>query len=191
MKSKFRENHPQRTYSGKKLSNYRDYKPFLRADFNKRCGYTDAPDYWFGGVTNFHIDHFLPHSIPAYLHLKTEYGNLIYTCSHINIAKSNDEGLFLDPCDVNFNEHFWRNEYGEIVFNPESKHAKYMYYKLKMYLMRYSMIWILDNILRKMEMLKTEISKYEDSDIKNDLLILQGKLANEFVRFSRYHSEFQ
>lgn len=191
MKNKFRENHPQRTYSGKKLSNYKDYKSSLRNDFNSRCGYTNCPDYWFGGISTFHIDHFLPHSNPLHLHLKEEYSNLVYTCSYVNIAKSNDEGLFLDPCNVDFNEYFWRNEYGEIIFDSKSEHAQYMYYKLKLYLMRYGLIWILDNIFKKMEILETEISKYEDSELKNNLLILQGQLANKFVRFARYYQENQ
>jgi hypothetical protein len=188
-KNKFREEQPQRTYKGKTLSNYRDYKPFLRSDFNKRCGYTDSPDYWFGGKNNFHVDHFIPWTKPPYL--KLEYSNLVYVSSHVNIAKSDDEGLFLDPCEVDYNDHFWRNEAGEIICNPESKSARYMYHKLKLYLARYGIIWILDNIVRRMDILAAEISKVEDSEIKNELLILQGHLGNKFVKFRKYHVEVQ
>ena len=57
MPNKFRYNSPARTCV-KIYTNYRSFKQYLAADFNSRCGYTDCPDFWFGGKNNFHIDHF-------------------------------------------------------------------------------------------------------------------------------------
>jgi hypothetical protein len=115
----FREHHPVRTCS-KVFKDYKSYKKYLVTDFKRRCGYTDSPDWWFGGKSHFHIDHLLPHSNPKHLHLKHRYSNLIYACSFINGAKSNKEGDFLDPCDTDYNLHFERNELGEIISKSKS-----------------------------------------------------------------------
>ena len=53
----FRELSPKRTYT-KVYKNYRSYKPYLAKDFNECCGYTNCHHSWFGGMSNFHIDHF-------------------------------------------------------------------------------------------------------------------------------------
>lgn len=55
----FRDKQPIRTCV-KKYANYKSYKPYLAKDFFNRCGYTDCSDFWFGGMNNFHIDHFKP-----------------------------------------------------------------------------------------------------------------------------------
>ena len=57
----FRTDTPQRTCK-KTFANYRSFKPYLRTDFRKKCGYTDCSDFWFGGPKTFHIDHFKPKS---------------------------------------------------------------------------------------------------------------------------------
>ena len=84
----FRTTRPRRTCTVKK-ADYRQYKDALAADFNNRCGYTDCVDYWFGGKRNFQIDHLKPHSV--YPDKKAEYSNLVYCCSYVNRAKSNDD----------------------------------------------------------------------------------------------------
>ena len=166
----FRETTPQRTYT-KMHSNYRAYKPYLAKDFNYKCGYTNCSDFWFGGRDNFHIDHFIPwkkHEKEK-PHLKTDYSNLVYCCSHVNIAKSNDESsYYLDPCDVDYNEHFQREDTGEII--PLTDSAKYMYKKMKLYLERYRIIWMLDQLYNKIDKLKMIDSK-ETKDVCNELLL--------------------
>lgn len=46
-------------------------------------------DYWL----NFQIDHFKP--ISKYPELERNYKNLVYCCSYVNRAKSDDLGLFI------------------------------------------------------------------------------------------------
>ena len=165
----FREIAPQRTYT-KIHSNYHDYKPYLVIDFNYRCGYTDCSDFWFGGRNSFHIDHFIPwkkHIIDK-PHLQTDYSNLVYCCSYVNIAKSDDEGLYLDPCNVDYNEHFQREDNGKII--PLTDSAKYMYNKMKFYLERYRIIWMLDQLDNKIDKLK-EIDNKEAENVCNELLL--------------------
>jgi hypothetical protein len=179
---KFRtlESTPTRTYVGKELSNYRGYKDNLRDDFKCKCGYTNCIDNWFGGPNTFQIDHFLPQS--KYPKLKTKYSNLIYCCSYVNRAKSNDEGKYLDPCNVDYNLHFYRNSKGEIIPETKSDDANYMYKKLKLYLKRYSIIWSLEQLEKKMDELELLLDRKEDDEIK-DLFI---EVTRKYMKYKRY-----
>ena len=160
----FRDNPPARTYAGNELKDYKRYKDSLEKDFFQRCGYTYCQQDWFGGKRNFQIDHFKPKSIHP--ELKTKYSNLIYSCSYVNRAKSDDIGIYLDPCDVDYNEHFYRNELGNIYPVETSDSAKYMYRKLKLYLKRYSIIWMLEQLEIRMEILRELIERTGDEDAK-------------------------
>ena len=173
---------PKRTYKGKVYANYREYKPYLQEDFNKKCGYTNCLDDWFGGSITFQIDHFLPQS--KYPKLKTEYANLIYSCSYVNRAKSNDEGNYLDPCDVDYNKHFHRNKNGEIVPEASSPKAVYMHKKLKLYLKRYSIIWVLEQLEQRMYKLQGIIEESENAEAK-DLFVAIGIKYNDYKRYLR------
>ena len=186
MISKFRESKdvPKRTYTGSKLASYRGYKKYLKKDFNGRCGYTNCSHLWFGGSSNFHIDHFKPKS--KYPNLEAEYKNLVYSCSYTNIAKSDDDFDYLDPCDEDYNKHFYRDIKGNIFPAATSDKAVYMHTKLKLYLSRYSIIYMLDILLEKMNKIKEIIHNLENGSQKNEVLILQGELANEFIGYLKY-----
>ena len=180
---KFRENKPVRTCT-KTYASYRSFKKYLAEDFNSKCGYTDCRDFWFGGKNTFHIDHFKPFSKnPA---LETDYSNLVYCCSYVNILKSDDEGHYLDPCNIDFNVHFERDKDGSIVAKPTSKEANYMFGKLKLGLARYRIIWKLDEILNRLEKLRVAIHNPENIKIKNDLRIIHSELAEEFTIYLSY-----
>lgn len=183
MASSFRNQVPTRTCT-KIYKRYRTYKPHLAKDFNRRCGYTDCPDFWFGGKNTFHIDHFKPFSKnPA---LETEYSNLVYCCSYVNILKSDDEGDYIDPCDVDFNDHFDRDSDGLIVPKPASKQANYMFKKLQLGLRRYSLIWKLDEMYGKMIKLHAQINDPKNAGIKDGLKILNSDLSEEFITYLKY-----
>ncbi|NOQ27008.1 MAG: hypothetical protein GQ564_16730 [Bacteroidales bacterium] len=173
---KFRNSSPKRTYSGKELSDYRRYKESLAKDFNSRCGYTDCSDFWFGGKNNFQIDHFIPKSKSP--ELETKYSNLVYSCSHVNRAKSDDVGKYLDPCDMDYNEHFYRDDLGNIYPKEHSESAKNMYIKLKLYLKRYSIIWMLDQLEQRMYRLQEIIELTKDIEAKELLVEITMKYNN-------------
>lgn len=183
MPNKFRLVAPKRTCT-KTYANYRSYKQYLADDFNNRCGYTDSPDFWFGGKGSFHIDHFKP--LSKNTELETDYSNLVYCCSYVNILKSNDEGDYIDPCDVDFNEHFERDSGGAIIPKESSKQAKYMYRKLKLGLVRYKIIWKLDQIYDRLLKLQEKINDPANVKIKTDLRIIHSELAEEFTDYLRY-----
>jgi hypothetical protein len=175
--NKFREKAPCRTCK-KAYKSYTKYKSALAKDFNNRCGYSDCPDFWFGGKNNFHIDHFLPwKKFPLRPELKTSYANLVYACSYINILKSDDLGPYLDPCDVDFNEHFERDAIGNIIPRSGSTQAVYMYKALKLFMRRYQIIWTLDRLHFKMKELSDAINKSKDKELQKALTYQAGELG--------------
>lgn len=183
MPNRFRYNSPIRTCT-KTYKNYRSFKPYLATDFNSRCGYTDCPDFWFGGKNNFHIDHFKPFSKNP--ELETEYSNLVYSCSYVNILKSDDEGDYIDPCDVDFNNHFTRASDGTITPMKTSKEANYMHSKLQLGLSRYSLIWKLDEIRIRIDKIITKIKDPKNSEFVTELRIIHSELAEEFFDYLKY-----
>lgn len=183
MTNSFRNTPPKRNCT-KVYTDYRSYKPFLAEDFNHRCGYTDCSDHWFGGVSNFHIDHFKPWK--KYPHLKSVYSNLVYCCSFVNILKSDDEGMYLDPCNVDYNSYFERDTQGKIIPKNTSNEAQYMYSKLKLYLIRYQIIWKLDQLSSSMKQLQVAINEPKNSFIKQDLKNLHYDLATELITYIEY-----
>jgi len=155
MANNFRNTPPKRTCT-KSYASYRSYKSYLADDFNSRCGYTDCPDFWFGGKKTFHIDHFKP----------------------------NDEGNYIDPCDIDYNTHFERDIDGSII--PISDEAHFMFKKLKLNMKRYQIIWMLDNIYIKMKKVKVLFDKEKNKELKASLLITQGELGNLLVEYLDY-----
>ena len=183
MSNSFRNLSPKRTCT-KSYSNYRSYKSFLAEDFNHKCGYTDCSDNWFGGPNSFHIDHFKPWKKNP--HLKTEYSNLVYCCSYVNILKSDDEGDYIDPCDVDYNIHFERDTNGYIMPKKTSAQAIYMHKKLQLYLKRYQIIWKLDEIISKMKEIELAVEKNRNKVRKHKLLGIHYELGKELNTYIDY-----
>ena len=110
---------------------YTAYKPHLRRDFLLRCAYCLIHEAHFGGLRNFHIDHFQPKG--KFPDLTLEYANLYYSCSVCNTTKgehwpSAEEATagycFADPCAVDpYQEHFGLDVDGEL--RPYTKVGKY------------------------------------------------------------------
>ncbi|SIT13380.1 HNH endonuclease [Belliella pelovolcani] len=178
----FREVPPKRSYAGKKLSDYRRYKDFLAQDFENRCGYTYCLDFWFGGKPNFQIDHFKPKS--KFPDLETDYDNLVYSCSFVNRAKSDDVGSYLDPVNEDYNTHFYRDELGNIYPRTESEAARYMYIRLKLYLKRHSIIWMLDQLEQRMFILQ-ELIEHSQNELAKSLLVEVTMRYNNYKRHLR------
>lgn len=200
----FRNNHPQRKYTGTPKTRYSDYRDDLRNDFNQRCGYTDCLDMWWG--SGFQVDHFAPQkpklNDPAkealFLAKQHSYENLVYACPQVNRAKSNDwasddpdiaifeEKGYLHPCDVNFNDYFERTDLGGIV-PKDNPVARYMWSKLRLYLKRYELYWRLDQIIEKLErliILKDTVSLPDE--IRTEALAGIAELVEEQLKYFRY-----
>jgi hypothetical protein len=92
---------------------YQDCKPYLRKDFKFRCAYCLIHEAHFGGLRNFHVDHFRPKSRDEFRHLELVYTNLYYSCALCNTFKRQswpstrelDAGFrFVDPCEEDLYE---------------------------------------------------------------------------------------
>jgi uncharacterized protein (TIGR02646 family) len=118
------------------FTHYQDYKPRLREDFTYFCAYCSIHEREWGGLRQFHVEHFRPKSL--FPELKTDYDNLLYACSVCNIFKSNDwpsdhpleDGVgYLDPCEQDYAEHFRNDpEAGEV--EGTTAPARYMVERL-------------------------------------------------------------
>ena len=181
MSRNFRKISPARRKNAPKRSTYGAYKDELAEDFNHRCGYTDCCDFWFGGQRTFQIDHLKPWS--KYHTLKTEYSNLVYCCSYVNRAKWDDDSPhYLDPCNVDYNEHFERDDNGFIV--AKSADAQYMVRKMHLNLTRYALIWTLDTLSDIISRLKP--FRVEHPEIEDLLTALQDEYF-DYVQDLRKH----
>jgi hypothetical protein len=79
-----REKYRRRLRPGQ-LGHYREYKPFLRTEFARKCVYCRMPDTMAGGADNYGVDHYKPKSL--FRHLLVEYTNLFYCCNKCNRRK--------------------------------------------------------------------------------------------------------
>lgn len=185
-KIKFRNFQPVRTFTGT-YTNYRSYKKYLRSDFKGRCGYTDCPDTWFGGPKCFHIDHFKPKS--KFKHLENDYNNLVYSCSYVNILKTDDINHMIDPCSSDFDDAFYRDKHGYICSDPQNTDALKMHRKLKLGLERYRIVWTLEMLKETLLNLNTVIRSsnmnMSDQETRETLRLLSD-LTDEFFKYFEY-----
>jgi hypothetical protein len=104
----------QRLESPPQQKTYQDYKPYLRKDFRSRCAYCLIHEAHYGGLRNYHVDHFRPQK--RFPNLVLTYTNLYYACSLCNIFKGETwpspkqlkAGFkFGDPCKEDlYEKHF-------------------------------------------------------------------------------------
>ena len=165
---------------------YTRYKSILKKDFNGRCGYTDSPDNWFGGSKCFHIDHFKPKD--QFPELSCSYSNLVYCCSHVNNKKSNKIGLFLDPCDVDMNDHFFRDDHANICAKETSAEAQFMMKELALNQRRYGLIWQLEQLQLKLEEITVLLDKHLNLETKEELILLRlyKETSSMFQKYFKY-----
>lgn len=164
MTNKIQREKPSRTCT-KTYANYQSFKPYLREDFNKRCGYCDDLDIACGGQRGFHIDHFKPKA--RFASLEQEYSNLVYSCPYCNGKKSNtweDTEGFVDPCENEYDNHLCRNEKGQIVFKTDQ--GKFLFDNLNLGLKRHELLWCIDKLNELLELVNTKIDSLGTNDKK-------------------------
>ena len=184
IKHPFRTESPRRVCT-KEYTNYQSYKKFIREDFNNRCAYTDCLDIHFGGYRTYHIDHVKPKS--SFPDLVNSYNNLVYSCSYVNIKKSDKVEVNIDPCDVDWNNHFYRNEHGEIFPESNSEEAVLLHKALCLYLDRYRFVWQIQRLDELMDKLESLIENQgglcsADSDVVKNY----AELSMEYRKYKLY-----
>jgi hypothetical protein len=178
---RLREKVPVRSKNIYKYSDFHRYKPFLRTDFNKRCGYCNDSDIRNGGHRFYQIDHFVPQKV--FKKLKSnDYHNLVYSCPFCNRAKwhkwpSNDESVvitgnagFVDPCLTEFDNHLKRNSDGEIKAKTDL--GQYMWKELNLGLKRHAIIWNIEKLINQINEVKLLLDNEQDENVKEILLSL-------------------
>lgn len=67
---------------------YSDWKPMLADESAHLCVYCAISDAHYGGIRNFHVEHYRPKS--RFKDLEHTYTNLFYACGICNTFKGND-----------------------------------------------------------------------------------------------------
>lgn len=67
---------------------YKDWKELLAKEGFNQCVYCSIHEARFGGIRNFHVEHFRPKS--KFKGLTNDINNLFYACAICNVFKSND-----------------------------------------------------------------------------------------------------
>lgn len=122
------------------VSHYREYKPVLREEANKKCVYCAIDENPCGGYDHFHVEHFRPKSLKPFKKLLKDFENLFYACAICNRFKSNDWPndpvkdhsvvSYADPKETDYNELFDIHENGKIFGNFVA--SKYMIEKINL-----------------------------------------------------------
>ncbi|MBK0075548.1 HNH endonuclease [Bacillus sp. S56] len=187
------ETKPVRSYSGEKWLTNSSNKKRLAVDFKNRCGYCGDFDVYSGGYNVYHVEHFAPKE--KFKELEFTYDNLLYSCPYCNIAKSNKwvgktatENIvgnrgFIDPCTEDYDLHLGRDEEGSIIYKTEI--GEYIYIELKLYLKRHKILYNLEKIRMKRNLLKEEIENRKIK--KQNSLDLENVYDELGALFSNYY----
>jgi hypothetical protein len=71
-------------------SSYRDWKEHLLTEGKNQCVYCAININSFGGIRNFHVEHYRPKAKNKFPELINEYSNLFVACSICNCFKGDD-----------------------------------------------------------------------------------------------------
>ena len=69
---------------------YREWKPQIARDCSHQCVYCAIIEARFGGIRNFHVEHYRPKSRAEFASLENVITNLYYACAICNGFKGAD-----------------------------------------------------------------------------------------------------
>lgn len=73
-----------------KTGTYSDWKPQISSECYNQCVYCTIHENKWGGLDNYHVEHFRPKSLSAFKHLENDICNLFLACPVCNRFKSDD-----------------------------------------------------------------------------------------------------
>lgn len=148
-------------------NSYRDWKEHLSLEGKNQCVYCTINIKSFGGIRNFHVEHYRPKAKNKFPKLENEYSNLFFACSICNCFKSDDwpnepstlldNDAFPDPSKIDYS-NFLECKNHSII---ESKYITGKYIIQKLFLNRPQLI-----LERKSFYLNEEL-KMESEKLKN------------------------
>lgn len=96
-----------------KVGKYSDWKAQIAANCQHQCVYCTISEGEYGGIDNFHVEHFRPKAL--FKKLENEIDNLFVACAICNRFKSDEwpgephrhgaTPTFLDPAVANYHDH--------------------------------------------------------------------------------------
>ncbi len=69
---------------------YSDWKEILAEEGFHQCVYCAIPEPRFGGIRNFHVEHYRPKSLKRFQKLTNDIRNLYFACAICNTFKGDD-----------------------------------------------------------------------------------------------------
>jgi len=175
----FRDFKIERTCN-KEYKHYKSYKKFLRKDFHYRCAYCNSWDFVIEPL-GFAIDHYVPRKTFKNIDktFSNNYNNLMYVCPKCNREKSDKfkgnidkleikNELFYNPVEKDYNQIFFRNEFGGI--DSEDEKAREMMKELKLYRPLYNFAWLLEKLINTRDKIKSKINENNISLEKKEML---------------------
>jgi len=69
---------------------WHEWKEIIAGHCEGQCIYCAIHESRFGGIRNFHVEHFRPKSNEAFAHLEDDINNLYLACAICNVLKSDD-----------------------------------------------------------------------------------------------------
>ena len=110
--------------------------------------------------------------------------NLVYCCSYVNRAKWDDDNPnYLDPCDVDFNLHFERDDLGFI--KAKTPQGQYMVEHMNLGLTRYAICWNLDRLEEKIKILERKVDRNIATMDEKGLLLNVNKEFHNYLEYLR------
>lgn len=178
-----------------KSGKYSDWKELIAEECYHQCVYCAISEGRFGGIRNFHLDHFRPKSKNEFKHLINDIKNLYLSCSICNTFKSDDWPAepkddfsnisYPDPSVFDYSDIFSRNNSdGKLV----GLYVASKYLVEKLYLNRPQLILErryskinedFDVILKYIESIKKTMNKLDptvSNKYYNNFITLIGKL---------------
>lgn len=96
-----------------KRGKYPDWKSIIAANCRHQCVYCTISEGEYGGIDNFHVEHFRPKSV--FKRLENDIDNLFVACAVCNRFKSDEwpgephkkgaTPTFLNPAEADYHEH--------------------------------------------------------------------------------------
>ena len=126
------------------IGDYPDWKDQIAEDCSNQCVYCCIHESAFGGIDNFHVEHFRPKS--KFPELRKRIANLYYSCPICNRFKSDDwpgepcdkflVAAYVDPGEHDFSDLIQNSE----AFRLRSIHRSATYFIERLYLNRPQLI---------------------------------------------------
>lgn len=161
---------------------YSDWKEDLSIEAKGQCVYCAINNRSFGGIRNFHVEHYRPKSLPAFVTLEHDYSNLYYACSICNCFKGNawpgepaddfGNNSFPDPSKVDYSDILKE----EFDFKLQSNYIAGKYIIQKMFLNRPQLVLerkrnkLTQELKTQFDITKNTLSKILNKEPKNPLV---------------------